>query len=116
MEIERGDSIVLGEKYCQENSREDLNGKTVKLTPQYFEDENGIYSYFNEYPGVYNEENEEAESIYHLFRNNFENFKDCELIKGTSVDREEYEKIIRDQIDAEEKSWLEFMLSNTYLQ
>ena len=113
MNIERGDSIKFGEQYCKEYSREDLVGKTVKLTPQYFEDDNGLYSYTTECPGIYDEENEEAESIYHLFGNHFENFMDCKLIKGTDTDKEQYEKIIRNQRDVEAKSWEQFVSSNT---
>lgn len=113
MNIERGDSVKFGEQYCKENNREDLIGKTVKLTPQYFEEDNGLYTYYSECPGIYNEANKEADSIYHLFGNDFENFMDCELIKGTSAEKEEYEKIIRDQRDAEAKSWEHFVDANT---
>lgn len=115
MNIERGDSIKFGKQWCKEHGNEDFVGKTIKLTPQYFEEDNGLYTYYSECPGIYNEEDEEAESIYHLFGNNFENFLDCELIKGTDADKEEYDKIIKDQNDAEAKSWEHFVSSNTDL-
>lgn len=108
MNIERGDSIKFGEIYCKEYNREDLFGKIVKLTPQYFENDNGLYVSTTECPGIYDEANDEPESIYHLFGNNLENIMDCQLIKGTIKDKEEYEKIIQDQIDTEAKLWEEF--------
>lgn len=111
MNIERGDSIKFGEKWCMERGREDLVNQVVKLTPQWFEDDNGLYSYETECPGIYDKENEEADSIYHLFGNQFENFMDCELIKGTEEDKKEYKKIIQDQNDAEAKQWEEFASS-----
>lgn len=83
-------------------------GKTIKLTPQYFEEDNGLYTYYSECPGIYDKEDEEADSIYHLFGNNFEHFMDCELVKGTVADKEEYEKLIKNRRDAEEKTWEQF--------
>ncbi|MEX3623742.1 hypothetical protein [Viridibacillus arvi] len=105
MNIERGDSIKFGEQWCNKHGSEELSGKTIKLTPQYFEEDNGLYVNYSECPGIYDKENEEAESIYHLFGNHFENFMDCKLIKGTDADKEEYEKIIKDQREVEAKSW-----------
>ena len=109
MNIERGDSIKFGEQYCKAYGREELMDNTVKLTPQYFEEDNGLFTYTSECPGIYDEINEEADSIYHLFGNDFENFMDCVLIKGTAADKEEYEKIIKDQLAAEEKYWEDFV-------
>ncbi|MGY3186469.1 hypothetical protein [Lysinibacillus sp. TE18511] len=108
MNIERGDSVKFGEKWCKEHGREDLLNQVIKFTPQWFEDDNGLYSYETECPGIYNEECEEVDSIYHLFGNTFENFMDCELIKGTVEDKEEYEKIIQGKNDAEAKCWNEY--------
>lgn len=108
MNIERGDSITFGAEWCKEHHREELMGRTVKLTPQYFEDDNGLYCYEREYPGVRDEESEESDSIYHLFGNEFERFMDCELIKGTEEDKLEYEEIVQSKNKAEEKAWIEF--------
>lgn len=108
MNIERGDTVKFGVEWCKVYRSEHLINKTVKLTPQWFEDDNGLYTYDVECPGIYDEENQEAESIYHLFGNDFENFMDCELIKGTVADIEEYEKIIKDQRDAEAMQWEEY--------
>lgn len=111
MIIERGDSVKFGEKWCREYKREELVNKVVKLTPQWFEEDNGLYTYSTECPGIYNEEDEEADSIYHLFGNKFERFMDCELIKGTAEDVAEYQRIIQAKNDEEEKSWEDFAAS-----
>lgn len=97
MDIKGGDSITFGEKWCLENDREELTGKTVKLEPQYFEYDNGLYVSYDVAPGIpaeMNDYNEEADSIYHLFGNTFERFMDCTLIKGSKNDHDAYfEKI-----------------------
>lgn len=115
MNIERGDSVKFGQEWCIQYGREELVNQTVKLTPQYFEDDNGLYTFERECPGIYDKENEEADSIYHLFGNNFEKFMDCELIKGTEEDKKAYQKIIQDKIEEEEKSWEEFAKANINL-
>jgi hypothetical protein len=112
MNIERGDSVKFGEKWCVEHGREDLINQVVKFTPQWFDEDNGLYTYESECPGIYDKENEEADSIYHLFGNHFENFMDCELIKGTEEDKKEYQRIIQDRMDEEAKSWEEFAKAN----
>jgi hypothetical protein len=109
MNIERGDSIKFGEQWCKEHGSEDLIGKTIKLTPQYFEEDNGIYTYESECPGIYDESDDEAHSIYHLFGNDLSNILDCELIKGTEEDKEAYQKIIQDEIDKENEYWANYV-------
>lgn len=94
MNIERGDSIKFGKRWCKEHNTKDLIGKIIKLTPQYFEEDNGLYVYYSECPGIFDEENGEAESIYHLFGNDLEDFMDCKLIKGVEKDKEDYQKLI----------------------
>lgn len=116
MNIERGDSIKFGKKWCKEHGSEELVEKTIKLTPQYFEEDNGLYTHYSECPGIYDADNDEAESIYHLFGNNFENFMDCVLIKGTEADKEEYQNIIKERQNEEAKSWDEFVSSTIDLQ
>ena len=105
MNFERGDSVKFGGKWCKEYRRDDLLNQVVKFTPQWFEVDNGLYTYETECPGIYDVESQEADSIYHLFGNNFENFMDCELIKGTVADKEAYQKIIQDQRDAAATHW-----------
>lgn len=98
MEIEGGDSITFGEKWCIEHYRENLKGKTIKLEPQYFECDNGLYVYETVCPGIPAELNDytnEADSIFHLFGNKFERFMDCILIKGNKADHDAYFKKIK---------------------
>ncbi|MFC9538678.1 hypothetical protein ACFTQ7_02195 [Lysinibacillus sp. NPDC056959] len=40
MNIERGDSVKFGEKWCKEHGRENLINQVIKFTPQWFEDDN----------------------------------------------------------------------------
>lgn len=112
MIIERGDSILFGEKWCLEHGREYLTNKVIKLTPQYFEDDNGLYCFDRECPGIYDEENEESDSIYHLFGNKFERLMDCEIIKGNDSDKEYYQKLIQDKLEEEARAWEEFIKNN----
>ena len=110
--FERGDSIEFGEKYCKEHGYEYLTGKTIMMTPQYFEDDNGLYCYQVECAGIYDEVNEEPMSVYHLFGNDFENFMDCELVRGTEEDKDKYQNILnqhkQSSVDASEL-WISFM-------
>lgn len=101
MKIEGGDSIKFGIKWCNHNGRKNLLNKTVKLTPQWFEEDNGLYCYDSICPGIWNKDDEEADSIYHLFGNHLECLMDCEIIKGSQKDKDEYHKIIEDTNNAE---------------
>lgn len=93
MEIEGGDSIVFGPTWCIANNRDDLKGKTVKLEPQWFECDNGLYVYHQVCAGLPAiDEDEIPDSIYHLFGNDLESFLDCTLIKGSKEDYENYRR------------------------
>ena len=115
--FENGDSIKFGDQYCKEFRREELRGKTIMMTPQYFEDDNGLYVYTVECAGMWDEENQEADSIYHLFGNDFEWFMDCKLIKGTEEDKQKYQSIIdehNERLEKEAEGWLEFAKENGF--
>lgn len=86
MRLKSGDKIKFGIKYCNKTGRKDLMNKTIMLTPQYFDYDNGLYCETQECPGIYDEKEEEADSIYHLFGNHLENFHDCILIEATEDD------------------------------
>lgn len=110
-----GDSIKFGKQYCEQYGLEELIGKTVMMTPQYFEEDNGLYVYTSECAGMYSEIDEEAESIYHLFGNSFEHFMDCELIKGTEGDRQKYQSIIdeyNERFEKEADTWVAFTVEH----
>lgn len=115
--FENGDSIKFGEQYCKKYGLEYLTGETVMMTPQYFEEDNGLYTYTSECAGIYNNRNEEADSIYHLFGNNFEYFMDCELIKGTEEDKYKYQTVLdeyNERLEKEAEGWLEFAKENGF--
>lgn len=118
--FERGDSIKFGKEWCAKNDSPHLIDKVVLMTPQYFEVDNGLYCHEVECPGMVVIEGDEPDSIYNLFGNNFEHFMDCVLIKGTDEDKAFYQKIIDDQIKAEEEAWNRFEaslnLNSTFLE
>ena len=88
LKLKSGDKIKFGKKYCRKTGRKDLLGKSIMLTPQYFDEYNGLYCYQSECPGIWNESENEADSIYHLFGNSLEDFLDCELIPAIEEDLE----------------------------
>lgn len=117
IKFENGDSIKFGEKYCKEFRCEELIGKTIFMTPQYFEDDNGLYAFTSQCAGMWIEGNRDADSIYHLFGNNFENFMDCELIKGGEVGKKKYQSITdchNKQLNDEAEGWMEFARENGF--
>lgn len=82
-----GDRIVFGEVYCEKTGSPYLLNQTIMLTPQYFEEDNGLYTYQVECPGIPPiEEDEEPESIYHLFGESLEGIYDCEIIPAKEED------------------------------
>lgn len=103
--FENGDSVKFGEKWCEAHNSMHLNGKTIMMTPQWFDYDDDLGGGIDVCPGIWEEGSEEADSIYHLFGNDFEDFMDCELIKGTEVDKATYKKIIKDAEDAASKVW-----------
>ena len=111
--FERGDSVKFGNKWCKAHNSEHLIGKTIMMTPQYFEYDNGLYVEDQECPGMLEEGSEDPDSIYHLFGNEFENFMDCELVKGTDEDKATYRKIIDDKIAEEDRYWSQ-MAADTF--
>lgn len=111
MKFQGGDSIKFGKRWCKGHNSKHLVNKTIMLTPQYFEEDNGLYCYETECLGIWDEKNEEADSIYHLFGNHLEEFMDCELIKGSQEDIAKYEKIKQDRLDEQSKYWEQMVSS-----
>ena len=105
MNLKSGDKIKFGIIYCNKEGRKDLLNKTIMLTPQYFEYDNGLYTEDQECPGIHNEAEGEPESIYHLFGNHFEWFYDCQIIPASEEDIE----LIADMKKAEEELMLKDM-------
>ena len=96
LELKSGDKIKFGKKYCVETGQEDLLNKIIMLTPQYFEEDNGLYTYQSECPGICLDENE-PDSIFHLFGNDLEYFYDCEHIPATEDDLLVIKKLKEDE-------------------
>lgn len=78
-----GTRIKIGEQYAREIGG--LNaGEIITLVEGTFEYDNGLYIQYQTAPSVWNEEDEEFDSIFHLFGNNLENFMDCEILTQTT--------------------------------
>lgn len=98
MKPKSGDKIKFGPIYCREKMCPEFLNKTFMLTPQYFEDYNGLYTDCKECPGI--EIDGEAESIFHMFGNELDEFYDCILIPATPEDL----KLIDDLRQAENEA------------
>ncbi|MCP1306412.1 hypothetical protein [Paenibacillus tyrfis] len=114
IQFSRGDSVKFGQEWCKEHRCEHLSGKTIMMTPQWFEYDDDFGGGYQECPGMIVEDGQEPDSIYHLFGNDFENFMDCEHIKGTDEDKAAYMKIIKEAEEAEAKAWDSFASSCNY--
>jgi hypothetical protein len=114
VQFERGDSVKFGEKWCNEHNCDHLIGKTVMMTPQWFDYDDDHGGGVDECPGMVVIDGEDPQSIFHLFGNDFENFMDCEHIKGTDDDKVAYKKIIEEVHEAEAKAWESFASSSEY--
>lgn len=74
-----GTKIKLGIEYCSD--KEWLNpGDIITLINGYFEYDNGLYTETQTSPSVLDEKAGEFDSIYHLFGNDLEDFKDCVIL------------------------------------
>lgn len=72
-----GVKVKLGKEYCKKyGCKEEI----ITLIECWFEYENGLYCDDRMCPGIHNEANDDDDSIYYLFGNDFENFMDCEVV------------------------------------
>ncbi len=78
MNLEIGTKIKIGDEYAMENGWG--KGETIELIEGSFDEYNGLYCYTSTAPAIWNETQDEFDSIYHLFGNNLENFMDCEVL------------------------------------
>lgn len=76
--LEIGTKIKIGDKYAEENGWG--KGETIELIEGSFDEDNGLYCYTSNVPAIWNENQDEFDSIYHLFGNQLEGFMDCEII------------------------------------
>ncbi len=77
-----GTKIKFGEKFAEENGYK--SGDIIELVDGTFEHDNGLYTEWQHSPSIWNEEQKEFDSIYHLFGNDLEDFMDCEIIHVNS--------------------------------
>lgn len=75
-----GAKIKFGKKYADFTGCPKDAGRIVELVQGYFDYENGLYTETQTAPSVWDEEQKDYDSIYHLFGNELENFMDCELL------------------------------------
>lgn len=80
LQFKEGDKIKFGIIYCNRTGRKYLLNKTIELIMQPFEYDNGLYTENQDCLGIFNELEDEPESIYHLFGNNLDEFYDCKLL------------------------------------
>lgn len=79
LNLEVGDQIRIGKEYAKKIGGL-KSGETITLIKGYFEHDNGLYTDTIECPSIWNEDEEDFDSIFHLFGNNLEKFMDCEIL------------------------------------
>lgn len=74
-----GTKIKIGKEYADNFGYEE--GQIIELVEGYFDYENGLYTETQTCPAVFNESQNDFDSIYHLFGNDMEHWMDCEIVK-----------------------------------
>lgn len=54
----------------------------IELIKGTFERDNGLYCYDVTAPSIWDEEEKDFDSIYHLFGNDLQRFSDCEIVNN----------------------------------
>lgn len=75
-----GAKIRLGDKYCQATGYD--KGTIITLIEGALDHDNGLYTEIQSAPSIWDEEQKEFNSIYHLFGNDLEDFTDCEILNS----------------------------------
>jgi hypothetical protein len=78
MNLEIGTKIKIGKEYSKEYGFKE--GEVIELIEGYFDEYNGLYCYTSNAPSIWNEQQKEFDSIYHLFGNDLERFLDCKIV------------------------------------
>lgn len=79
LNLKVGDKIKIGKQYSEKYRLK--AGEVIELVEGKFEYDNGLYCQDVHCPAIWNEEEKDFDSIFHLFGNNLENFCDCEVLK-----------------------------------
>lgn len=74
-----GTRIKIGPEYAAYTDSFEP-GQVITLVEGQFEYDNGLYTEYETAPSVWNEEDNDFDSIYHLFGNELEDFMDCEVL------------------------------------
>ena len=82
-----GAKIRIGEK-CSERTGL-TQGEVLELVEGYFDYWNGLYDTTVTAPAIYNDEEKDFDSIYHLFGNDLEDFLDSEITDQQTQSDEE---------------------------
>lgn len=75
-----GTKIKIGKDYSEHCHNSLKEGQVIELINGSFECENGLYSYIEDAPSIWNEKQKDFDSIYHLFGNDLDDFMDCEIL------------------------------------
>jgi hypothetical protein len=78
LKLEIGTKIKIGDKYAEKYGFD--KGEVITLTEGYFEHDNGLYTETQSCPAIWNEDQNEFDSVFHLFGNDLENFMDCDVV------------------------------------
>jgi len=73
-----GTKIKYGKEYAEFSGVKE--GEIIELVEGSFEYDNGLYTENQTAPSVWDENQKDFDSIYHLFGNDLEDFKDCEIV------------------------------------
>ena len=75
-----GAKIKIGSEYSKKRNLK--AGQIITLVEGQFENDNGLYTELLNAPSLWNEDDKEFDSIYHLFGNDLDEFADCEVINS----------------------------------
>jgi hypothetical protein len=74
-----GAKVKIGAEYAAMNP-DYSEGDVIELVEGFFERINGFNNEIDTAPSVWNDRLKEYDSIYHLFGNRLENFRDCVVL------------------------------------
>jgi hypothetical protein len=84
-----GAKVKIGKEYAERIGKFFEAGQIIELVEGHFENDNGLFVENQTAPSWWYAEEEDFESIYHLFGNNLELFMDCEVVKTRAKTRAE---------------------------
>jgi hypothetical protein len=82
LNLKVGDKIKIGKKYAEFGNFRFKTGQIIELIQGEFDDYNGLYNITTCAPSIWNEDQQEFDSIFHLFGNDLEDFLDCKIIRN----------------------------------